>query len=127
MRLLLDTHVVLWIAENSAMLSNKAKSAVLDKRTDKYVSVASAWEVAIKISTNKIRIDGGLIEFFRMVDENGLLMIPIERDYLHKLPTLPAFHKDPFDRLILATAIAEEMTLVTADENFNKYDVPLLW
>jgi len=126
-KLLLDTHVVLWVAENSNMLSGKAKAAVLDETTDKFVSIASAWEIAIKLGTKKLRLDGGLAEFFRMVDENGFLMLPIERAYLHQVPELPDCHKDPFDRLLLATAVCEGMTIITADENFQKYNVPLIW
>ena len=126
-RLLLDTHVVLWVAENSDMLSNRAKTAVLDGTTEKFVSVASAWEVAIKLGTRKLRLDGGLGEFFRMVDENGFSTLPIERAYLHQLQALPDCHKDPFDRLLLATAVCEGMAIITADESFHKYNVPLIW
>ncbi|MDR0499509.1 MAG: type II toxin-antitoxin system VapC family toxin [Holophagales bacterium] len=127
-KVLLDTHVVLWIAENSTMLSNKVKNIVLDKTAEKYVSIASALEVAIKLGTKKLRIDGGLLEFFRIIDENGFLMLSIEKNYLHQLSVLPDYHKDPFDRLILATAIVEEMSIITAaDENFHKYNVSLLW
>jgi PIN domain nuclease of toxin-antitoxin system len=127
MKFLLDTHVVLWIAENSAMLSAKAKTAILDKTADKYVSIVSAWEVAIKLGTKKLFLDGGLPEFFKMIDSNGFQTLPIEKAYLQRLLALPDSHRDPFDRLLLATAIAEEMTLITADGNFQKYNVPLLW
>ncbi|MDR2898084.1 MAG: type II toxin-antitoxin system VapC family toxin [Spirochaetaceae bacterium] len=124
---LLDTHVVLWVAENSAMLSETAKKAVLDTYTEKYVSIASAWEVAIKLGTKKLHLDGGLPEFFRIIDENGFHLVSIEREYLQHIPILPDYHKDPFDRLILATAITEKMTLITIDENIHKYNATLLW
>ena len=118
---------MLWVAENSDMLSDRAKSAVLDETVEKFVSVASAWEVAIKLGTKKLRLDGGLAEFFRMADENGFLALPIERAHLHQLRALPDCHKDPFDRLLLATAVCERMAIITADENFHKYNVPLIW
>ncbi len=124
---LLDTHVVLWIAENSPMLSETAKNAVLDENAEKYVSIVSAWEVAIKLGTKKLRLDGGLPEFFRMIDNNGLYTVSVEREYLYQLSILPDFHKDPFDRLLIATAIAEEMTLISIDENIHKYNVSFLW
>ena len=127
MRYLLDTHVVLWVAENSPLLSERAKNVILDKSTEIYVSITSAWEVAIKIGTNKLRLDGGLSEFFRMIDDNGFITLPIERDYLLQLQNLSDFHKDPFDRLIVATAAIEDMILVSADENIQKYSVPWLW
>ena len=127
MKYLLDTHVVLWVAENSPMLSDKAKAAILDEHSEKYVSIVSAWEVVIKLGTKKLHLDGGLPEFFRMIDDNGFITLSIEREYLHQISQLPDFHKDPFDRLIVATAITEDMTLITADENIHKYNLPLLW
>lgn len=127
MKYLLDTHVVLWIAENSPLLTDRAKTAVLDDSVEKYVSVASAWEVAIKLGTRKLYLDGGLSEFFRMIDDNGFLALPVEREHLQRVTRLPPHHKDPFDRLLVASAIAENMTLLTADENIPMYDVTCLW
>ncbi|MCL2772890.1 MAG: type II toxin-antitoxin system VapC family toxin [Oscillospiraceae bacterium] len=124
---LLDTHVVLWVAENSPSLSEKAKSAILDTSAEKYVSIASAWEVAIKLGTTKLDFTGGLPEFYKMIDSNGFMTLPIERKYLINLQSLPNYHKDPFDRLIVSTAIAEDMTLITVDENIHRYDLSLLW
>lgn len=126
-RYLLDTHVVLWMAENSPMLSNAAKQAILDKNSFKFVSIVSAWEVAIKLATGKLRLEGGLEEFFRIMDENGLQILGIERAYLQRIQTLPFWHKDPFDRLLVATAIIENMVLISADENMPKYEVSWLW
>jgi len=127
MKYLLDTHVVLWVAENSPKLSNKAKNVVLDASVAKYVSIVSAWEVAIKLGTKKLELIGGLPEFFRMIDDNGFLTLSVERDYLREIPTLPDYHKDPFDRLLISTALAENLTLVTIDESIHKYDVPWIW
>jgi len=127
MKYLLDTHVVLWIAENSTMLSDKVKSLILNKNIEKYVSIVSAWEVAIKLGSKKLHLDGGLQEFFRMIDENGFLLLSVSRDNLSLIPHLPEHHKDPFDRLLISTAITEKMTLITIDENIQKYNVPFLW
>jgi PIN domain nuclease of toxin-antitoxin system len=124
---LLDTHVVLWVAENSQLLSGKAKAAVLDENAEKFISIASVWEVAIKLGTKKLHLDGGLPEFFRMIDDNGFISLSIEREYLLQIAQLPDFHKDPFDRLLLATAIVEGMTLVTIDDNIHKYNASILW
>jgi len=124
---LLDTHVVLWIAENSPMLSESAKAAVLDKSAEKYVSIASAWEIAVKLGTNKLSILGGLPEFFKILDENGFKILPVEREYLLQLGQLPDHHKDPFDRLLVATSIVENITLITADEQIKKYGLLCLW
>ena len=127
MKYLLDTHVILWVAENSSLLSEKAKAAILDKSTEIYVSIVSAWEVAIKLGTSKLSLDGGLSEFFRIIDDNGFVTLPIERAYLLQLRNLSYFYKDPFDRLIMATAAIEGMILITADENIQKYSTPWLW
>ena len=127
MKYLLDTHVVLWVAENSSNLSAKAKEVVLDVSATKYVSIVSAWEIAIKLGTKKLELIGGLPEFFRMIDDNGFFMLSVERDYLRQIPTLPDYHKDPFDRLLISTAIAEDLTLVTIDESIHKYDVRWIW
>jgi PIN domain nuclease of toxin-antitoxin system len=127
MKYLLDTHVILWVAENSPLLSDKARNAVLNVTAEKYVSIASAWEVAIKLGTKKLHLIGGLPEFYRMIDDNGFFMLSVEREYLRQIPILPDYHKDPFDRLLLATSIVEKMTLITADVNIHKYNASLLW
>ena len=127
MKYLLDTHVVLWLAENSPLLSEKAKTVILDESTEKYVSIASVWEIAIKLGNRKLQLDGGLPEFFRMIDDNGFVTLPVERKYLQLIPDLSEHHKDPFDRLLIATAITEDMTLITIDENIQKYDLLWLW
>lgn len=127
MKYLLDTHVVLWFAENSPRLSNNAKNAILNETYDKYVSIVSAWEVAIKLGSEKLKIDGGLPEFYRMIDDNGFIMLSVEREYMNLLLKLPYYHKDPFDRLLIATSVFENFTIITADENISKYDLPVLW
>ena len=124
---LLDTHTVLWAAANSPMLSRAAKSAILDESAEKYVSIVSAWEVAIKLGSGKLRLDGGLPEFFRMIDDNGFLELEVDRKYLGQIARLPDRHRDPFDRLLVATAITEGLTLLTADRNIHEYDVAWVW
>ena len=126
MKFLFDTHAILWAGENSPLLSERAKKAFLSQTAEKYVSIASAWEVAIKLGTQKLSLEGGLSEFFRMIDDNGLIMLGVEREYLDRLHELPLWHKDPFDRLIISTANTENLTLVTVDENIQKYDVSWL-
>ena len=127
MKYLLDTHVILWLATNSPLLSETVKRAILDNNNEKHVSIVSAWEVAIKLGTQKLQLDGGLAEFFRMIDENGFLLLGIEREYLQYVQSLPFFHKDPFDRLLIATANVENVTLISIDDNIQKYDVNWIW
>lgn len=124
---LLDTHVVLWFAEYSDKLSDNAYKAIQDPKSNIYVSIVSAWEIAIKLGSEKLNIKGGLPEFYRMTDSNGFITLPIEREYLLRLKHLPYKHKDPFDRMLIATAMTERMTLITADEKIHKYELPVLW
>ncbi|MCL1912451.1 MAG: type II toxin-antitoxin system VapC family toxin [Eubacteriaceae bacterium] len=121
MKCLLDTHMVLWLAENSPKLSNTAKAIILDETNEKYVSIASCWEVSIKLSLNKLDLAGGTHEFFRIIRENGLLILQVEEGYLAFLETLPFHHRDPFDRLIIATAISEGLALLTDDSQIVGY------
>jgi len=124
---LIDTHVLIWVAENSSNLSVEAKRIILDKTNPIYVSVCSFWEIAIKLGTGKIKIDGGLSEIERLSDENEFILLPIKREHFHLLPNMPFHHKDPFDRLLIASAITEDMTLITDDDNIKKYNSKVLW
>jgi PIN domain nuclease of toxin-antitoxin system len=124
---LLDTHVVLWANLAPAKLSETAKALILEPNSEKYVSIASAWEVALKLGTGRLDIDGGLEEFYRMIDDNGFTSLGIERAFLDLLPQMPPIHRDPFDRMLISTAMACNLTLVTIDENILKYDVPQIW
>jgi len=127
MNLLLDTHVILWLATNNDKLSAKAKQAITDENNARFVSIASAWEVAIKLSSEKLRFEGGLSEFYRVIDYNDFFETGVKREYLNLLDGLDDIHKDPFDRLLIATALAENFTIVTADDNIQKYSVNWLW
>ena len=82
MNLLLDTHIILWIASDTEKLSAKAKSAIADENNVRYVSIASAWEVAIKLGTQKLQFDGGVSEFYRVIDTNDFYETGISRKYL---------------------------------------------
>jgi len=127
MKYLLDTHTLLWVTENSDKLTDTVISIITDPDAIKYISIASAWEVAIKSSTGKLQLHGGLSEFFRMIHTNNANILPINQQYLEKLANLPFIHKDPFDRLLIATALAEDMSILTADENIHKYNVSWIW
>ena len=127
MKLLLDTHLILWIAENSPKLKERHRKVLLDKENIKYASIASAWEIAIKLGRDDFQLAGGLGGFFQIVKNSCLPLLSIKEEYLYLLPNMPKHHKDPFDRLLIATAKTENMVLVTADENIQKYDVFWFW
>jgi len=121
MKYLLDTHMILWLAENSPRLSDTAKEIILDETNEKYVSIASCWEVSIKLSLNKLGLEGGTREFFHIIRENGLKLLQVEEDYLASLEALPFHHRDPFDRLIVVTATSENLILLTDDPQLLSY------
>jgi len=126
-RYLLDTHTAMWFLNGDKSISKTAKEAILNTNNIKYLSIASAWEIAIKLSIGKLDIVKSTADFLHDAEENGFIIIPIERASLSILETLPLIHRDPFDRLIIATAITEQMTLITDDENIAKYEVSQIW
>jgi PIN domain nuclease of toxin-antitoxin system len=129
MRHLLDTHAVLWFLEGSEKLSDTAAEIIEGGHAagSVCVSVASLWEFAIKQSLGKLRLEGGVAALRAVVDANGWRVLPIAQPHLERLSELPLLHRDPFDRLLIATALSDGMTLVTADRNIHGYDVPWAW
>ena len=121
MKCLIDTHIILWLAENSPRLSEEVKAIILDEANEKYVSVASCWEVTIKISLKKLFIFGGINEFYNILRENDFGLLDIQERYLNVLESLPFYHRDPFDRLLIATAIADDLVLITDDSDMSVY------
>ena len=126
-RYLLDTHTAIWFFNGDVRLSASARSIICDQSNLMYLSIASAWEVAIKFRLGKLDIDGSTADFIQDAESASITLLPIKPAHLNALETLPMIHRDPFDRLLIATALAEAMTLVTADENIEKYDVRQLW
>ena len=127
MKYLLDTHVLLWYVEDSVKLSETMATIVEDAGVQKCVSIASLWEFAIKHSKGKLQFEGGFDRLWEMITKNGFAILPITQSHLAGVVQLPFIHRDPFDRLLVATAKAEGMTILTADENIHKYDVSTLW
>ena len=128
MRYLLDTHTAFWFFTGSPELSEKAKSAIIDNGNEIFVSVVSAWEIAIKRSLDREKTPlCSVDEFFERVALSGFELLTLEQRHIQPVETLPYHHRDPFDRLLIATAIAEDMTFLSADENVLKYDVKWLW
>jgi len=127
MRHLLDTHTLLWYFHKSHRLPNSILATIERVDAQKFVSVASLWEFAIKYSMGKLSFDGGISALWKMVTANEFVILQINEPYLIKLANLPFLHRDPFDRLLVATAIVEDMTILTADESVRQYDVRWVW
>src|SRR4051812_24949320 len=128
MRLLLDSHALLWFCEGNASLSVPARAAIEDQANEKFVSHATAWEVAIKFSLGKLKLGVAFEELFPgALITNGFQALAPDFRHYRELLNLPFHHRDPFDRLLIAQARAEGLSLVSCDPNFQAYGVPLLW
>jgi PIN domain nuclease of toxin-antitoxin system len=125
-KLLLDTHILLWYLEGHLSLTETQRLKIEDRRNQVTVSTASLWEMAIKISIGKLELMDDLATIENTLLRQGILILPIQTMHLQRLLSLPFHHRDPFDRLIIAQAIAEEMTLVSDDVAFSVYPVSLL-
>ncbi len=124
MKYLLDTHILLWMSADQSQLSRKIRTILSNEKAEVYLSLASIWEMAIKISLGKLEIDLELEEFIQIqVIDNSIRVLPITREHLYTQVDLPFHHRDPFDRLLICQAIAEDMALLTADKIFKKYNV----
>jgi PIN domain nuclease of toxin-antitoxin system len=127
MRLLLDTHAFLWATGKPALLSPAARDAVSDRANDVYVSAAVAWEIAIKAGRGKLRLPMGPATFVpSRIAALGFTSLPISLDHALAVAALPATHADPFDRILIAQAQFEGLTLVTRDATMLSYPVQTL-
>jgi PIN domain nuclease of toxin-antitoxin system len=128
MKFLLDTHTALWWINEHERLSPAAKAILLDETNTLYLSVVTMWEIAIKVSLNKLsEFPGGVGAFINKAEELPFQLISLMPTYTTEVERLPFIHRDPFDRMLVATAITEDMTILTADENIQKYNVPTVW
>lgn len=127
MRLLLDSHTFLWWADTSERLSPRALAACESVDNSLYLSLASLWELQLKINLGKLQLNGTLADIIAKQRGQGLQLLEIAPDHIYATSKLPMIHADPFDRLLVAQATTEGMTLVTADRKLGQYDVEVLW
>lgn len=123
MRLLLDSHALLWWLDAGPKLGAAARSAIADPSSEVHVSAVSIAELTIKISSGRLTVDGDLAEHVVL---NEFRELPLAIAHGSALRDLPWLHRDPFDRLLIAQARVEDLTLVTSDRAMSGYDVPLM-
>jgi len=127
MSFLLDTHTFLWFLEGNEKLSKKALVKMLDVNKKCYISIASLWEITIKLQLGKLELNFDFDELTEYLKRNQIEILPIHFDHLKVLSELPLHHRDPFDRIILSQAIAEKFTKISQDSSFKSYKAKLLW
>lgn len=127
MAFLLDTHAFLWFVADDKQLPRSVKEKIKDITEPCFLSVASFWEITIKKQIGKLTINISLEELFDYADRNQIEIVAITYEHLLALSKLPNHHSDPFDRLIISQAIAENLILITRDKGLKKYKVKQQW
>jgi PIN domain nuclease of toxin-antitoxin system len=128
MRLLLDSHAFIWADDQPEKLSSAAKAGCENPTNELILSVASVWEMQLKIMLGKLSLRKPLRSVIEdWIQQNMILILPVSLEHIFHLDTLSRHHKDPFDRLLIAQAMAEGLTIVTHDRAFALYNIPVLW
>jgi PIN domain nuclease of toxin-antitoxin system len=127
MNVLIDTHTLLWFLSNDVKLSEKAKKIIQNSNNDVFVSIASFWEISIKLSLSKLILDIPFELLFDESDKLGIQILQIKKEHLIYLKELPFYHNDPFDRIIICQGIIEDSLIISIDEKFDEYKVKRIW
>ncbi|CAA9392984.1 MAG: hypothetical protein AVDCRST_MAG22-729 [uncultured Rubrobacteraceae bacterium] len=128
MRLLLDTHAFLWFVDGSDELSHAARNLIEDPGNQRLLSVASLWEMAIKVSIGKLKLAISFTELVeREIRGNAIGLLAIRPNHLDELAKLPFHHRDPFDRMIVAQGLTENIPIISRDKAFESYSAKVLW
>lgn len=127
MNLLIDTHALIWFITDSDNLPRKTKTIIENKENDCFVSIATYWEIGIKSSIGRLNLNSELKTIFEIIKETGFDTVPITTNQIVINASLAFHHQDPFDRIIIAQAISEKMTIITKDSQIDNYDVKTIW
>jgi len=127
MKLLLDTHAFIWFVDNDVRLLHKTKNQIEDINNTILISIASLWEIAIKISLGKLEISESIERIIELIADNGFEILPILPEHIIKISRLEFHHRDPFDRIIIIQGLNENLQIVSKDEIFDKYGVNRIW
>lgn len=128
MNLLLDAHAFLWFVRDDPLLSTTAKAAIVSGANRKLVSVATCWEIAIKVCTNKLTLGEPTLRFFvKQLAANHFDLLTIALHHATAVDSLPFHHRDPFDRLLVAQTLADGLAMVSRDKVFDQYGVTRIW
>jgi len=126
MHLLIDTHILIWFLEGNKSLSKSRRQIIANQQNDVSISIASLWEMAIKISLGKLTLAQPLVDVIKQVAVESIEILPISPEHTLQVSTLPFYHRDPFDRLIIAQSQVENLAVITHDANFASYGIKIL-
>jgi PIN domain nuclease of toxin-antitoxin system len=127
-KLLLDTHVFLWWVDGTHPLSRRAKARVADADSEVFLSIASCWEIAIKVSLGKLRLPKTPNRFIaEQVSQNGFALLEASLEHVCRVADMPFHHRDPFDRVLIAQSLVEEIPIVSNERVFDAYGVSRIW
>jgi len=127
MRILVDTQAFIWFVEDDKQLPEKVKIELEDIDNSIVISIASLWEMAIKMTLGKLQLGCNIEEMIDKVYQNGFEILPILPDHIIKLSKLDYFHRDPFDRIIISQGLSENMVIVSSDKVFDEYRIKRKW
>ncbi|MDB5262920.1 MAG: hypothetical protein JWQ14_2201 [Adhaeribacter sp.] len=127
MDLLLDTHTFIWFINGDNSLPEQVREDIRNIDNRCFISIASLWEMAIKLSLDKLQLKADFNKVAEFLAENDIEILPITFEHIQKLQKLKFHHRDPFDRIIIAQGATEKLIILTKDENFNKYQVKTRW
>ena len=128
MKALLDTHAFLWLIAGDERVSKTAQEIFLDKGNRLFFSAASLWEICIKMSLGKLSLKSGWLKIMQEeMDANAIQWLPIEMLHCLEVTELPSHHRDPFDRMLIAQAMVEDMVLLSRDIRLSDYEVTRMW
>ncbi len=127
MQILLDTHAFIWFVEADPHLPTNLKKTLENQENEIFISMASIWEIGIKVSLDKLKINKSIEQIIEQAEMNGFQILPILPSHIVRLCTLEFHHRDPFDRLILAQCLSENQIIASTDTIFDAYGVKRIW
>ena len=125
-RILLDTHTFLWLSDAPERLPKRVRTLVADPKSERFVSIATLWEIAIKKSLGKLHIRQSVATFVQTYSD-VIVFLPISASHLTVIESLPLYHRDPFDRIIIAQAMTENISTLSVDVAFDAYNIERIW
>ncbi len=127
MRNLLDTHTLIWFINGDKQLSKKAQKEIELKGAENFVSIATLWEMAIKVSLDRLDLKASFEQVGEQILQNSFQILPISFQDIVTLSSLPFYHRDPFDRMIITQSITNNLVLISKDKLFDQYEVKKIW